>query len=182
MREHSNMHSSRQPIPTANQIFVLSTQLSSILLETAIVRSVILIKQDDADTDRESSNDDIDDPGVSTLSSNIIEDDFDSLQEVLHLDLVCSEKRIQTARVPLPKKQIHANTVTVRDPLPTQRHLVRAIAPPLLKRQNSTINISCKSAIVQVLRHPNAGGDKILPQPKVSGDHNVLEHQRATLR
>jgi len=45
------------------------------------------MKQDDDHTDREEiSDDDSEDAGESTLSSDIKEDDLDTQQEVLHLD------------------------------------------------------------------------------------------------
>jgi len=56
------------------------------------------------------------------------------------------------------------------------------MAPPLLKRQKSTINILRESEIVpaQVLPLPKAGGDHSVPQPKAGGDHNVPQLQKAT--
>jgi len=55
------------------------------------------------------------------------------------------------------------------------------MAPPLLKRQKSTINILRKSDTVpaQVLPLSKAGGDHSVPQPKAGGDHNVPQHQMA---
>jgi len=55
------------------------------------------------------------------------------------------------------------------------------MAPPLLKRQKSTINISRESDIVQALPIPKAGGDHNMPQQKPGGgDSNVPQHQKAT--
>jgi len=55
------------------------------------------------------------------------------------------------------------------------------MAPPFLKRQKSTINISRESDIVQALPLPKGGGDHNMPQQKPScGDHNVPQHQMAT--
>jgi len=55
------------------------------------------------------------------------------------------------------------------------------MAPPLLKRQKSTINISRESDIVQALPLPKAGGHQNVPQQKPGGgDHNVPQHQKAT--
>jgi len=87
---------------------------------------------------------------------------------------------MQTTRVPLPKKRSRADTVIARPPLPNLRHPVAAIAPPLLKRQKSAINISRGSDVVQALPLPKAGGDHNVPQPKASTDHNVPQHQKAT--
>jgi hypothetical protein len=150
-------------------MFEHPTQPSSIVLEIANVRAIILMKQDDDDVDREISNDESEDLGESTLSSDIEEDDLDIRQEVLHLDQARRDKTIRTTRVPPPKKRSRADTVIARAPLPNLRHPAGAIAPPLLKRQKSVINISRESDVVQAL-----------PLPKASGDHNVPQHQKAT--
>jgi hypothetical protein len=135
-------------------MFEHPTQLSSIVLEIANVRAIILMKQDTDNTDRQISNDESEDPVQSTLSSDIKEDNLDIPQEVLHLDQACLDKTIRTTRVPLPKKQSCTDTVIVRAPLPNLQHPAGAIAPPLLKRQKSVINISCESNVVQVLLLP----------------------------
>ena len=127
------------------------------------------MKQDDDDVDREISNDESEDLGESTLSSDIEEDDLDIRQEVLHLDQARRDKTIRTTRVPPPKKRSRADTVIARAPLPNLRHPAGAIAPRLLKCQKSVINISRESDVVQAL-----------PLPKASGDHNVPQHQKAT--
>ena len=73
---------------------------------------IIQINQDDDDTDREKiSNDDNEDAGESTVSTDIEDDDLDNQQEVLHLDEARRDKLIQTTRVPLPKKRNRADTV-----------------------------------------------------------------------
>ena len=55
------------------------------------------------------------------------------------------------------------------------------MAPPLLKRQKSTINISCQSDIVQALPLPKAGADQNVARQKPGGgDHNVPQHQKAS--
>jgi hypothetical protein len=101
-------------------MFEHPTQPSSIMLEIANVWAIILIKQDDDDTDREISNDETNDAGQSTLSSDIEEDDLDIRQDVLHRDQVCHDKIIRTTRRPLPKKRSRADTVIARAPLPNQ--------------------------------------------------------------
>ena len=139
------------------------------------------MKQDDDDTDREISENECEDLGESTLSSDIEEDDLDKQQEVLHLDQARRDKTIRTTRVPPPKKRSRADTVIARTSLPNLRHPAGAMAPPLLKRQKSTINISRESDIVQALPLPKAGGDHNMPQQKPGGgDHNVPQHQKAT--
>jgi len=61
-------------------MFQLLTQPSCIVLGIATVRSIILLmKQDDDDSDWELSKDESEDSGKSTLSSNIEEDDLDNL-------------------------------------------------------------------------------------------------------
>jgi len=115
-------------------MFEHRTQPSSIVLEIAIVRAIILRKQDHDDTDREISNDERQDPGKSTLSSDIEEDDLDIQQVVLHRDQAHREKRIQITRVRLPKKWSRGDTVIARAPHPKLRHPAGAIAPHLLER------------------------------------------------
>jgi len=161
-------------------MFELLTQPSSIVLEIDNVRAIILMTQNDNDTDREISENESEDLGDSTLSSDIEEDDLDSQQEVLHLDQACCDKSIRTTRVPPQKKRSHADTVIAHPSLPNLRHPAGAIAPPLLKRQKSAINISRESDIVQALPFPMAGGDQNVRQQKPrGGDHNVPQHRKA---
>ena len=161
-------------------MFEHPTQPSSIVLEIAHVRAIILMMQDDDDIDREISNDESEDLGESTLSSDIEEEDLDIPQVVLHLDQARRDKILRTTRVPLPKKRSCADTVIARAPLPNLRHPAGAIAPQLLKCQKSVINISRESDVVQALPLPKAGGDQRVPQPKAGGGHNVPHHQKAT--
>jgi hypothetical protein len=149
------------------------TQPSSIVLEIANVRALILMKHDDDDIDWEISNDEHEDSGESTMSSDIEEDDMDIRQDVLHLDQAHHDKTIQTTRVPLRKKRSCADTVIARAPLPNLRHPARATTPLLFKRQKSVINISCESDLVEALPLPNVRGDQNVPQPKAGGDHNI---------
>ena len=162
-------------------MFELLTQPSGILLEIANVRAIILMTQDDNDTDWEISENESEDLGESTLSSDIEEDDLDSQQEVLHLDQVRRDKTIRTTRVPPPKKRSHADTVITRTSLPYLRHPAGAIAPSLPKRQKSAINISRESDIVQALPLPKTGGDQnVLQRKPGGGDHNVPQHPKGT--
>jgi len=57
--------------------------------------------QDD-ETEQEIDDDDSEDSGESTLSSDIEEDDLDHQQEVLHLGQACQDMSLRTTRVPLP--------------------------------------------------------------------------------
>jgi len=173
------VHYRRQPIFIANQMFEHPTQPSSIVFEITNVRAIIVMKQHDDHIDWEISNDKCEDPAESTVSSDIEEDDLDIRQEVLHLDQGRRDYTIRTTRVPLPKKQSHADTVIGRAPLPNLPHPGGAIASPLLKPQKSVINISRESDIVQALPPAKAGGDQNVPQPKAGGDHNVPQHQKA---
>ena len=88
------MHCRRQPIFIADQMFELPTQPSSIVLEIPNVRAIILMKPDDNDTDREISENESEDLGESTLSSDIEEDDLDNQQKVLHQDQARCDKTI----------------------------------------------------------------------------------------
>jgi len=180
LREHWHVHSRRQPIFIADQMFELPTQLWRIVLEIANVWAKILIKQDDDDTDRQITNHKIEDTGEFTLSSDIMKADLNHREEVLHLDQPGCDTTLQTTRVPLWKKRSSANIFIAHTPLPNLRHPARAIARPLLKRQTSTINISCESDIVQGLPPSKAGGDDSVPQRKAGGDHNVPQHRKAT--
>jgi len=129
-------------------MFELPTQPSSIVLEIANVRAIILMNQDDNDTDLEISKNESEDLGESTLSSDIEEDDLDNQREVLHLDQARRDKTMRTTRVPPAKTRSRADTVIAHTSLPNLRHPAGAMAPPLLKRQKSTINISRESDIV----------------------------------
>jgi len=161
-------------------MFELPTQLSSIVLEIANVRAIILMKQDDDNTNRDISYDESQHPGVYTLASDIEEDDLDNLQEVLHSDQAHHDKTIWTTRVPLPNKWNCADTVIALTPHPNLQHPVGAIAPLLLKLRKSAINISRESDGVQALPLPKASGDQNVPQPKTGGDQNIPQHQKAT--
>jgi len=163
-------------------MFELPTQPSSIELEIANVRAIILMKRDDDDTNREISDNKSEDTRAFTLSSDIEEDDLENQQEVLHPDQPHHHKALQTTRVPLPKKQSRADTVIACTSLPNLRHPAGAISPPLFKLQKSTIDILCKSDVVpaQAPPLPNTGGHQNVPQPKASGDHNIPQHRKQT--
>jgi len=163
-------------------MFALPTQPSSIVLEIANVHTILHMKQDDDDTDREISENESENPGESTLSADIEEDDLDNQQEVLHLDHAHIDETIQTTRVPLPTKRSRADTVIARTSLPHLWHPAGAIAPQFLKRQKSTINILRESDVVpaQELPLPEADGDQNVPQPTAGGDHNISHHQNGT--
>ena len=75
-------------------MFELPTQPSSIVLEIANVHNIIVKKQDDDDTNRVISENICENPGVSTMSSDIEEDYLHNQQEDLHLDLACHDRTI----------------------------------------------------------------------------------------
>jgi len=75
------------------------------------------MNQDDA-TNQEIGEDDSEDTGESTLSSDIEEDDLDHQPEVHNLGQACRDKSLRTTRVPLPKKRSRADTVIACPPLP----------------------------------------------------------------
>jgi hypothetical protein len=174
------VHPRTQPIFIADQMFDLHP--SCIVLEIENVQAIIHKEQDDDDTEWEViSDDNSEDAGESTLSSDIEEDHLDNQQEVLHLDQARRDKIIRTTRVPQPKIRNRADTVIARTSLPNQRYPAGAMAPPLLKCQKSTINILRESDIVptQTLPLPKAGGVQNVPQPKAGGDDNMPQHQKA---
>jgi len=111
------------------------------------------MNQDD-ETDQENGEDDSDDTGESTLSSDIEEDDLDHQPVVLHLGQARRDKSLRTTRVPLPKKWSRADTVIARPTLPISRNLPVAMAPPVLKRQKSALlNKSSESDRAPSARH-----------------------------
>jgi len=75
-----------------------------------LISPISLMYQDD-ETDQEIGDDDSEHTRVSTLSSNIGEEDLDHQQEVLHLAQACRDKSLRTTKVPPPKKRSHADTV-----------------------------------------------------------------------
>jgi hypothetical protein len=99
-------------------MFALPTKSSRIGLEIVNLRATSCLKQVDDDTDREISQHKSKDPGVSTVSSAIEEDDWDNQQEILHLDQARRYITIQTTMVPLPKKWSGVDTVITRTSLP----------------------------------------------------------------
>jgi hypothetical protein len=92
-------------------MFALPIQAWSIVLEITNVCAIILIKQDEDDTDREIRENESEDLTKSTMTSDIEEDDFGRQQEFLHLDQVRHDKPIRTTRVPLTKKQSRVGTL-----------------------------------------------------------------------
>jgi len=142
------------------------------------------MNQDD-ETHQEIGEDDSEDTGESTLSSDIEEDHLDHQPEVLHLGQARRDKSLGTTRVPLPKKRSCADTVIARPPLPNSRNLPAAMAPPLLKRKMSALLNKSSEAdhapFARALVLPNkSSGDQNIPQPKANSDQNVPQHQKAT--
>jgi len=140
--------------------------------------------QDD-ETEEEIGDDDSDDTGESTLSSDIAEDYLDHQQEVLHLAQVRQDKSSRTTWAPLPKKRSCADTVIARPPLPNSRNLPAAMAPPLLKRQKSSLlnklfESDCAPSARALVLPNMSSGDQNIPQPKASSDQNLPQHQKGT--
>jgi len=86
------------------------------------------------DSDQEISDDENEDTGESTFSSDIEQDDLDHQQEVLYLGQACRDKSLRTARVPLPKTWSCADTLIARPLLSNSRNPPATMAPPLPKR------------------------------------------------
>jgi len=140
--------------------------------------------QDD-ETYQEIYDDDSEDTGEYLLSSDIEEDDLDHQQKLLDLGQARRDKSLRTTSIPLPKKQSRANTVIARPPLPNSRNLPAAMAPPLLKREKSSLlnklSESDHAPSARALVLPNkSSGDQNIPQPKASSDQNVPQHQKGT--
>jgi len=148
----------------------------------ANVCTPIFDKQSADDTGREMSDNQSEDGGVLTLSSDNEEDNLAHQQEFWHVGQACRNKTLQTPRVVLPKKWSCADTVIPHTPLPHAQKPARVIAPQLLKCQKSTINILHESDLVsaQALHLPKPSGDQNIPQPKAVGDHNIPQQQQAT--
>ena len=142
------------------------------------------MNQDDK-TDQEIADDDSEDTGESTISSDIEEDNLDHPQKFLHLCQARWDKSLRTIRVPLPKKWISADTVIAGPLLQNSRNLPAAMAPPLRKHQKSSLlnkiseSDSAPAARALVPSNKSSGGQNC-PQPKASIDHNVRQHQKAT--
>jgi len=116
------------------------------------------------------------------MSSDLEEDDSNNWQQVQHLEQASGDMTLRMTKDPLPKKWNRADTVIACTSLLNLRHPAGAIAPALLKRQKSTLNILRESDIIpaQALLPPKAGGDQSVPQLKAGGDHNVPQHLKAT--
>jgi hypothetical protein len=126
-------------------------------------------------TDQEIGDDDSEDAGESTFSSDIEEPDLEHPQEVLHLGQARRDKALQPTRVPLRKTRSRADTVIARPPLPNTRNLPAAIATARLKHEKSSLvkklseSDHAPSALALLL--PNkSSGDLNSPQPKASSD------------
>jgi len=130
-----------------------------------LISLISSLTQDD-DTDLEISDDESENPRVSTLSFYIEEDDLDHQQEILRLFQALRDKSFPTMIVSLPKKQCHVNTVITHPPLPISRNPPRAMAPPLLKWQKSTL-------LNKISESVGAPSTQALPLHKSTGDLNV---------
>jgi len=86
-------------------MFELPTQPPIIVLEIANVCAIIVIKQNDNDTDQKISENESEDSGESTFSSDIEDNYLPNHQDILHLNQERRDKAIRTTRVPLPQKR-----------------------------------------------------------------------------
>ena len=108
----------KQPICIADKMFELPTQPSGMVLQIATFLAIIQMMQHDNDTDWEISNNEIEDPEESALSSDIEEDILYNQQEDLYQDQAHRDKTIRITQVPLPKKRSCADTLIARAVLP----------------------------------------------------------------
>jgi hypothetical protein len=142
------------------------------------------MNQDDK-TNQEIGDTDSENTGESTLSSDIKEDDLDHQLEVFNLCQWRRDKSLHTTRVPLPKKWSRADPVIACPPLPNSRNLPAAMAPPLPKRQKSSLlnklSESDRTPSAWALVLPNNwSADQNSPQPKARSNQNVPQHQKRT--
>jgi len=86
----------------------------------------------DVGTNQEIVDDESEDTGESTSSSDIEEHDLNYPQVVLFLGQVHQNKLFWTTQVPLQKKWSRADSVIARPPLPYSRNPAGTLAPPLL--------------------------------------------------
>jgi hypothetical protein len=140
---------------------------------------------EDDKIDQEIGDDDCEDTGESTISSDIEDDDLDYEQKVIHLGQARRDKSLRTTRVPLPKKWSHTDTVIARPPIPNSRNLPAAIAPLLLEHQKSSIlnklsESDCAPSTRALVLPNKLSEDQNSPQPTASSDQNVPQHQKVT--
>jgi len=143
LREHLHVHWRRQPIFIAEQMFALPTQPSSIVLEIANVLAIILMKQDDDDTDQKISDNDSENPGESTLSAEGEDDDLDNQQEVLHLDQAHHDRTIannkgSTSKEMEPYGYCHCTHFTSKSVASCQGHGTTIAQAPKVNHQHTT--------------------------------------------
>jgi len=98
-----------------------------------LTSQISVLNQNDK-INQEIGDDDTEDTGEYTVSSDTEEDKLNHHQEVLHLRQTCRVKSVRTIKVPVWKKQSHANTVIPCPLGPNSRNLAAVMAPPLLKR------------------------------------------------
>jgi len=141
------------------------------------------LKLDD-DTDPDIGDAKSEDPGRSSISSNIKEDDLDHHQEVMLLGQAQRDKSLPNTRDPQPKKRSHADTGIAHPPLINFQNPAGATAPPLLRRQQSTLlnklSKSDRAPSTQALPLRKSIGDQNVPQPKACADQNITQHQKAS--
>jgi len=150
-----------------------NVSIPTICLSTLYCRwqmSLVSVMEHHDDTNWEIGDYETADSRECTLSPKIDEDDWDHQQEVLLQSQEGQDKSLRTTRVPLPKKQSHANTVIPRPQLPNSRNPARVMRPPLLKCRKSTLLkeillvwlfASCSgTAAIQIQWRPNCSTTK----------------------
>jgi hypothetical protein len=92
------------------------------------------MNQDDK-TNYKIGDDDSEDTGDSTMSSDIDEENLDNQEDVLHLGQACRGMSFCTTRVQLPKERSHTDIIIARPLLPNSRYLPATMALPQLKHK-----------------------------------------------
>jgi len=90
---------------------------------------------------------------------------------------------VSSPRVPLPNTWRSADFVIAHPQLPNLQNRTAALVPPLLNRQQSTLNIVCNADLVptQILPLPKDIGNWQDSQLMVSADYNIPQLHRATV-
>ena len=152
-------------------------------MEIANIHTMILMKQNDDNTDREISENESEDPGESTLSSDIKQDDFGQpaggpISRPGALRYNNMNNKGSSTKGTEPCGHCHCHHFTCKSATFGWGH--RTTIAQVAK---STIDILCESDVVPAQAIPllKAGGAQRVPQPEASRDHNVYQHQMVTV-
>jgi len=109
----------------------------------------------------------------------IKDDNIESQQMVLLIDLAYWENTFQATKIQLPMQLSHDNAVIALPVLSISRNTTVPMAPPLHKCNNLTlVNILYKSNHAPRKMFPlyKCSGEHNIPQPHDSGDQSVFKN------